>query len=129
MSNTPGLPLTAKNFKVDKQGVVYVDTSITKGNPGMLLIWATWCGYCVSFKPTYNDISMKLSSEFPCLSIEDSQLTGYDSLKSALNFKGYPSIKFFDQNGKIIGDYTGARDENSLLKSICNSYHHCITYH
>ena len=40
-----------------------------------------------------------------------------------------PTIKFFDQSGKIIGEYQGDRSKGDLLKQVCKTYHHCVRYH
>jgi thiol-disulfide isomerase/thioredoxin len=123
-----GLQLTSSDFKVTKNGV-YVHSKVNGGNPGMLLIFANWCGHCQRFKPTFNQLCKQLGEDFPCTSIEDSNLDDAN-LKNALDFKGYPTIKFFDQNGKIIGDYNkGDRSKQALLDHICELYHHCISYH
>ena len=123
-----GKQLKSSDFKVTKNGV-YVNQKVNGGNPGMLLIFANWCGHCQRFKPTFNELCKQLGDEFSCTSIEDSNLDDND-LKTALNFKGYPTIKFFDQNGKIIGDYNkGDRSKQAMLDHICDLYHHCISYH
>ena len=123
-----GKQLKSSDFKVTKNGV-YVNQKVNGGNPGMLLIFANWCGHCQRFKPTFNELCKELGNDFPCTSIEDSNLDDND-LKTALDFKGYPTIKFFDQNGKIIGDYNkGDRSKQAMLDHICDLYHHCISYH
>jgi thiol-disulfide isomerase/thioredoxin len=123
-----GKQLKSSDFKVTKNGV-YVNQKVNGGNPGMLLIFANWCGHCQRFKPTFNELCKQLGDEFSCTSIEDSNLDDND-LKTALDFKGYPTIKFFDQNGKIIGDYNkGDRSKQAMLDHICDLYHHCISYH
>lgn len=123
-----GKQLKSSDFKVTKNGV-YVHQKVNGGNPGMLLIFANWCGHCQRFKPTFNELCNQLGNDFPCISIEDSNLDDND-LKTALDFKGYPTIKFFDQNGKIIGDYNkGDRSKQAMLDHICDLYHHCISYH
>jgi thiol-disulfide isomerase/thioredoxin len=123
-----GQKLKSSHFKVSGNQV-YVDPKIHGGNPGLLLIYANWCGHCQRFKPTFNDLCRQLGKDFPCTSIEDSDMDD-DNLKSALNFRGYPTIKFFDQSGKIIGDYnSGDRSKEALLNHICDLYHHCIKYH
>lgn len=120
--------LTTADFDV-KSNSVYVNTGVTNKTPGMLLIWAEWCGHCQRFKPTFERLQQRFGKNFPLLSIEDSELSRDDSVKRSLNFRGYPTMKFFDQHGKIIGDYTGDRDEESVLKHVCNVFHHCISYH
>lgn len=123
-----GSKLNQSHFKITQNGV-YIHPQITQGNPGMLLIWANWCGHCQRFKPTFNELCKQLGKDFPCTSIEDAELSN-DELKSALDFRGYPTIKFFDQSGKIIGEYNGGnRSKDALLAHICDLYHHCIKYH
>jgi thiol-disulfide isomerase/thioredoxin len=122
-----GIRLNSSHFKV-VNGNVYVQQKVTNGKPGLLLIYANWCGHCQRFKPTFNQLCKNLGDDFPCTSIEDADLDD-DNIKTALNFRGFPSIKFFDQSGKIIGDYTGDRSKEDLLNQICDLYHHCIKYH
>jgi thiol-disulfide isomerase/thioredoxin len=94
--------------------------------PGMLLIYATWCGFCRSFKPTYDAISAQLGNDFVCAQIESEQLRKDDKISSALNFTGFPTIKFFDQTGLIIDTYEGSREKGDILKYICKIYHKCV---
>lgn len=118
--------LNSSHFQITQNGV-YINKRITKGNPGLLLIYADWCGYCTRFKPVFNELSSILGQDFPCLAIEDSDIS--DDIRNGLNFQAYPTIKFFDQSGKIIGEYKGDRSKNDLLKKICKLYHHCVKYH
>jgi thiol-disulfide isomerase/thioredoxin len=119
--------LTTKDFKINN-GNVHVKTN---GNPGLLLIHASWCGHCKNFTPTYQELCRKLNKNgdsFPCLAIENEELKkDGGSLSDALGVEGYPTLKFFDQHGKIVGDYNGNRQEAHLLDTICKVYHHCIT--
>ena len=121
-----GIKLSQNDFAIKKDGL-YITKNLK--SPGMLLIFANWCGHCQRFKPTFNQLCQQLGSDFPCTSIEDANLDD-DDLKKSLNFKGYPTIKFFDQSGKIISEYqSGDRSKESLLNHICDVYHHCIKYH
>lgn len=121
--------LSVNDFKITKNGV-HVRTN---NNPGILLIHASWCGHCKKFIPAYKRVCQLLNARdttFPCLAIESEELKADGGkLSNALEVEGFPTIKFFDQNGKIIGDYTGNRDPDSILKKICNVYHHCVQYH
>ena len=122
--------LKGSDFKITQDNTVYVKTN---GNPGILLVHATWCGHCKHFVPTFKQISQKLNKNsvtYPCLAIESEYLNKDGGvLASALGIEGFPTIKFFDQYGKIIGDYNGARDESNILDNICKVYHHCINDH
>lgn len=123
--------LTPKDFYRDANGDLFIKNS--SGNPGILLIHATWCGHCKRFIPVYQSLCRKLNrknmDDFPCVAIEDADLSEKPELVKALNFIGYPTIKFFDQYGKIIGNYEGERGEKQILDTICKVYHHCITQH
>jgi thiol-disulfide isomerase/thioredoxin len=127
----PGITanLTTRDFKI-KNSDVFVKTN---GNPGILLIHAHWCGHCKNFIPTYQAMCRRLNrrgDDFPCVAIESEALDkDGGKLARALGIEGYPTIKFFDQHGKIVGDYNGGRDMDTLLDSICKVYHHCVTKH
>jgi thiol-disulfide isomerase/thioredoxin len=105
---------------------VYINKNLGINTPGMILIHATWCGHCKRFMPEYNKISMKLKSEFPCLEIEESVLKQNPAAMKALNIQGYPTLKFFNKDGKIIEDYDGQRNEKDILNTICKIYEKCI---
>jgi thiol-disulfide isomerase/thioredoxin len=113
-----GYKLTANNFKI-KNGKVFVNSN----TPGMLLCWADYCGHCHRFFPTFNEIFDTVSKGYICASIESKELN--ESLSSALNIKGFPTIVFFDSTGMIIGQYSGDRSKNDLLDTICKVYHYC----
>jgi len=120
--------LTTKEFTIKGDGV-YVKTN---GNPGLLLIHAEWCGHCKRFLPTFQSLCKilnKRGNDFPCIAIESEELKKDGGVVSnALDVRGYPSLKFFDQYGKIISDYNGNRSEKDLLNMICQVYHRCIGY-
>ena len=117
--------LSSKDFKV-QQGGLYVTSPQTKGTPGMLLIWADWCPHCHSFLPTYNQICKQLGKDFKCASIENKSFKESAELTKSLDFKYFPTIKFFDQHGKIIHTYSGDRSASDVLSHICKVYHHCV---
>jgi thiol-disulfide isomerase/thioredoxin len=121
---------------------VYINSSIMNGNPGFLLIYATWCNHCVRFKPVYEQLNAKLNNtsinnkqfggsqqlvNFPCLAIESLELDANPTLSKALKFQGFPTLKAIGKDGKVLGDYKGDRDIVSLLNNVCTFYHHCIT--
>jgi thiol-disulfide isomerase/thioredoxin len=127
MSSVPGITsnLRKSDFIV-VNGQVSINPNVHKGNPGLLLIWASWCPHCVNFKPVYQNISKKLNSRsltFPCVAIEQAQMD--DNLTQALNFRGFPTLKFFDQNGNIVSTFDKQRTEDNLLREICDVYHQC----
>lgn len=110
---------------------VYINSPKTRGKPGILLFWANWCGHCHRFIPTFKELAQTLNDEFKCVAVEDKEINNNPKIASALAIKGYPTIKFFDQNGKIIGNYPDnqPRDRDTIMKHVCKTYHHCIKYH
>ena len=124
MLQLSGKILSSHDFTI-KGSDVYVNKC--DGNPGILLILADFCGHCHRFAPTFNEIADSIGKDFCCASIESEQLN--EQLSSALKFQGFPTIKFFDQSGKIIGEYNKERNKETILKEICQVYHHCISKH
>jgi thiol-disulfide isomerase/thioredoxin len=124
MLQLSGKILKASDFTI-KGSEVYVNKC--ENNPGMLLIWGDFCSHCHRFASTFNEIADSIGQDFCCTSIESEELN--DQLSSALNFQGFPTIKFFDQSGKLIGDYNKERNKETILNEICQVYHHCITKH
>ena len=120
--------LTTEHFTINRNEVRVKNPS---GNPGLLLIHASWCGHCKNFAPTYKSLCKQLNKKrdtFPCVAIENEELSkDGGKIANALNIVGFPTLKFFVQHGKIIGDYDGGRDETALLDTVCKVYHHCVT--
>lgn len=108
---------------------LYITNNETRSTPGMLLIWADWCPHCHDFLPKYKQMCKQLGDEFKCASIEHKEFAKSNQLSSALDFKYFPTIKFFDQHGKIVGTYEGNRQASDILSHVCKVYHHCIMYH
>ena len=97
--------LTIKGFKISGKEVHVNNPS---GNPGILLIHASWCGHCKNFAPTYKSLCKQLNKKrdtFPCVAIENEELSkDGGKIANALNIVGFPTLKFFDQHGKIAED-------------------------
>jgi thiol-disulfide isomerase/thioredoxin len=122
MSQLSGKILKTRDFAI-KGSDVYINKC--DGKPGMLLIHAKWCHHCVKFISTFNEIADTIGKDFCCASIESEQLN--DKLSNVLKIQGFPTIKFFDQKGKIIGEYNKERNKQTILTEICKVYHHCIS--
>lgn len=115
-----GLILKSDNFEVSRDNVFIKGMS----KPGMLLIWADFCGHCHRFMPTFNQIERSFGNNFILASIESEDLS--KELSDSLKVEGFPTIKFFDQYGKISRDYNGRRDKGSILTEICDVYKKCL---
>ncbi len=111
--------------------IIRNDHLYIKGNNnklGMILIYADFCGHCTVFKPLYEKICTKLGNSFICAKIEDKNMSPL--LKKQLDYKYYPTLKFFDQHGKIVRTFPDIeRSEENILKFICDTFHHCKISH
>lgn len=96
---------------------------VTSPGPALLMIRADWCSFCERFLGVYKKIGNRLGKAFPLYSIEDTHIS--KDLGKALNFRGYPTLKFIDANGYIISEYSGERTEEAILDEICKVYHKC----
>lgn len=103
-------------------GVVKISKHAKK--TGLLLVHASWCGHCVRFMPEYKKLAREISSHFPLLEIESKEIP--QQMLETLKIRGFPSLFFFDQTGKIIAEYDGAdRTLPTIKQHICKVYHHC----
>ena len=128
------IDLKIDHISLNNNDKLVIDRSISKYKPGILLIHAHWCGHCQIFLPKYKQIAEILNKpnelNVPVLGIESEELNN-DKLQTKtkvfkLNFRGFPTIKFFDQNGVIMDkEYSGSREINDILKELCNRYHKC----
>lgn len=116
--------LNKNNFKINN-GKASIESMNVNGKqykwdkPGMLLIHAHWCGHCVRFAPKYQELSKLLNANgifYPCVAIESEEIS--KDLQSALNFKGFPTLKYVDKFGNVQMDET-EREINKLVGKIC----------
>lgn len=120
-----GALLTANDFTTDGKDI-FISKKISKGMPGMLLIKADWCGHCKKFKSVFNQMCDQIGTRFACTSIDSDILKENPKLSEALNFKGFPTIKIFNAQGKIMGEYQGERDADAILDYACKVYDYCM---
>ena len=118
--------VSGKDFIIISQSEVHLNAKITNSKPGMLLIYADWCPHCHTFLPTFNEIHKAIGHSFTIVGLENADLEKYPKVSKALDFQSFPTIKFFDQNGKIISHYKGSRTKQEILDHICKIYHHCM---
>jgi len=107
---------------VEKRDGIYIQ-GVSK--PGMILFRADWCGHCKTFAPVFESIKRDINNEFLCIDIEDTQLQKTPFVSQRLAIRGYPTLMFFNEFGKITDKYTSDRSRISILKHICQYYHKC----
>lgn len=119
------LSLKNKDITVQNSKCV-INKSICNNKPGILLVYANWCGHCTRFKPVYQEINKILNTtriNAPLLALENEEMTDENVVKK-LNVRGFPTILFFDQNGVIMDKpYEGERTSQKILQELCNRVH------
>lgn len=124
--------LTINDFQINTDGTVNINPTIFNDQPGLLFVWATWCSHCVRFKPIFEELATKLNkgtSTFPCVTLESAEFKSEkgNKLSNSLHVKGYPTLLWCHKN-KVIGEYNGNRDLNTMLQKVCDMYHHCVLH-
>ena len=120
-----------KNLVItDIDNNIMISQTIMKGQPGLLLLWADFCGHCHHFIPDFQNISQQLNSgsvKFPCLALENKELKKNPNVGQALSIEGFPTLMWVKSDGSILKQqYNGNRDVQTLLKYICQFYHQCV---
>ena len=123
--------LKSGDLSIQSDSNVYVNSKYVNGNPGILLVHASWCGHCVKFMPVYTEIAQNFKQKgdrFNVVAIESEELKD-KNINLKLNITGFPTILFFDQKGRVMNAYKGSRNKDMIMNEICNVYHHCISKH
>jgi len=102
---------------------------IKLNKPGLLLVRANWCGHCERYKPTYAKLAKMFPSkgDFLIAEIEDQEAKKSNASVCLNNFvEYYPTLLFFDKDGKIVQKFDGDRENlPEMLKKICSMYKVC----
>jgi thiol-disulfide isomerase/thioredoxin len=82
-----------------KNGRVY----LKGGGGGFVAFYAPWCHFCTELAPSWNQYSEKLNNtSFKFLAV-DCTRTECKNTVSALNIRGYPTIKYIEsRTGEIV---------------------------
>lgn len=100
--------LVAKPFALDESNF----SSQIKGDLPLLLdVWASWCGPCRSFAPTFEQAAQQLQGRC-CLAKLDSE--AHPQLSTRLGIRSIPSLILF-RNGQEVARQSGALPLPNLL--------------
>ena len=106
-----------KLFQREETVIVLNDNNfnktINKFENILVLFYASWCGHCKKFLPTYVKISQKLYEEKPRINLAKIEMSSNNEIKNIFNISSFPTIKLY-QKGKPY-DYNGERDEDSMI--------------
>ncbi len=109
------IELTPKNFT--KKDTIIKHPKL-KDKKGMVLFASEHCFYCVQFAPVYEDVALVLGTSFPMFYFDCNKYR--DFAVNNLKIQGFPTVQYINRKGEIYKNYTGNRDVESIIKSICS---------
>ena len=96
----------------------------------LVFLHITGCNYCLKMQEfTFDDekVEAKIKKDFIFvdINVRDEGLVSYDNMKVSklkfakeIGYPMYPSCLFFDQNGELVYDEVGYRDEIKFLDTL-----------
>jgi len=96
----------------------------------LVFLHITGCHYCLKMEEfTFDEdkvaAAIKKDFIFVDINVRDEGLVSYDNFKVSklkfakeIGYAMYPSCLFFDQNGELVYDEVGYRDENQFLRTL-----------
>lgn len=86
---------------------------VLSGDKHVLLeAYAPWCGHCKKLEPIYDELAKKLANEHD---IVIAKMDATANEHSALNVKGFPTIKFYKKGSTEATEYSGDRTYEGFL--------------
>jgi thiol-disulfide isomerase/thioredoxin len=101
----------APNNVRDLVGNESAEAFLADKSPGLLMVYAPWCGHCKNMMPAYESASTKTQRRFARLEGSTAQ-----SFLQKHEIRGFPTLLTVGPAG--VARYAGGRDENSLLAGI-----------
>lgn len=94
-----------------------------KPGGGLLLVKTDWCGHCKRVLPELEEVSRLTGSAFPIYKLDADK---NKNTISKLGVKGFPTIFFIEQDGRISGRYEKERNTKSIIDEICTLMKKCF---
>ncbi len=116
----------ANDINLDK---IVIDAKKTNKHI-LVFLHITGCTYCLKMQEwTFDDDNVieaiKKDFIFVDINVKDEGLVSFDNMKISklkfakeIGYPMYPSCLFFDQNGELVYDEVGFRDETQFLKTL-----------
>ena len=116
-ANPPGLVAPSKQpvsvgptNVLELQSAEEADGFLSQG-PGILMVYATWCGHCKHMMPAFDQASTMTSVKFARLEGHKAQ-----QFLQKHGIRGFPTLLTVNRNNEL-GRHMGGRDVGSLLAS------------
>jgi len=115
------IELKPENFNIKLKKIVHPSLDGTK--KAMVAYVAPWCGYCVKFKPIYEDVGELLGGSFPLFYMDCDKYSEFSRRK--LNINGFPTVLYINTEGKPYKKYTNERSWKVMINDICKEAKVC----
>ena len=98
-----------------------INSDIPKDKPVVVMIFASWCGYCRQTKPAFQEFANKMKGKVFCAAIQSdgerpSEKRLSDKLKTIKpDFRGFPDFILF-KNGKQINKELKGRSVQDFIE-------------
>lgn len=100
-----------------EENIKAINTKKNEDSPMVILFYATWCGACNSFKPSWEQLEKKHPKEVVIGKVESNDYNNYEPSSNESNIEGYPTVRLYHK-GKMIKEYDGDRSFRSLYKFV-----------
>lgn len=107
-----------KKTTISKTSDSFIETTTGKSKDTarkIVLYFASWCGHCSNFKPTWNEFKNVAKEKFPNLIVEAIQCDSKteDNNEKCKNINGFPTVLLDNTL-----EYTGNRTTDSLISFV-----------
>ena len=86
-----------------------------KKEPTVVFYYASWCGYCISFKPVWDSFVKVCKKKYPVIKLAKVESLVIPSLNYDPNVTGYPTVKFYNKNLNENNEFKGDRSVDNLV--------------
>ena len=81
----------------------------------LILFHATWCGHCIQFKSTWEELKNNHPKGIELGEVEHSEVNEYKYSKNEKQIEGYPTLRLYYKD-KLLKEYDGERNFEAINK-------------
>ena len=117
-SFTIAKPKTKRKYTREDSVIVLTDKNFEKAikhyKSLLVVFYASWCGHCQEFLPTYTKASLILQKNIPKINLAKIEMSANKQTQSKYGINSYPTIKFFKEG--VPYNYTGLNSEQGIVQ-------------